>query len=116
MESVGLSLPSGPQGGSVRPPHLHSRRKTKILTALDHKCRFVLGKDVMIDRVSELCHHALIGHLEYCSLNKDEWVGWATLNWKLILNYVPTISLLSNQWSIIVFIEDDDATRILNSL
>ena len=39
-----------------------------------------------------------------------------TLHWKAILNYIPTISLLANQWLVIVFIEDDDATHILNTL
>ena len=70
----------------------------------------------MIDRVSELSRRALIGHLEYFILNKEEWVAWATQHWNSILNYVLTISLLPNQWLIIFFIEDDDATRILNSL
>ena len=70
----------------------------------------------MIDRVSELCHCALIGRLEYCLMDKEEWVAWATLHWKPILTYVPTISLLANCWLVFIFLDDSDATRILDSL
>ena len=70
----------------------------------------------MLDSVSELCHGALIGHLKYCSMNKEEWVAWATTHWQPIFNDVPTISLLANKWLVFVFIEDVDASRILNSL
>ena len=70
----------------------------------------------MLDRVSELCQRALIGRLEYCSLNKEEWVSWATQHWKPILTYVPTISLLANRWLVFVFLDDSDASRILDSL
>ena len=64
---------------------------------------YVLGKDVMLDRVPELCHRALIGQLEYCSINKEEWVSWAMTHWNPILNYTPTISLLANRWLVIIF-------------
>ena len=70
----------------------------------------------MPNRVSELCHRALIGHLEYFIMNKEEWVSWATTHWKLILNYIVTIILLTNCWLVNVFIEDLDASRIVNSL
>ena len=88
----------------------------KLLKTLDAKRRYILGRDVMLDRVSELCRRALIKHLEYCTMNKEEWVAWATTHWKPILNYVPTISLLANKLLVFVFIEDVDASRILNSL
>ena len=77
---------------------------------------FVMGRDIMLDRVSELCHHALIRHLEYCSMNKEEWVTWATHHWKAILTYVPTINLLANSWMVFVFLEDSGTSRILDSL
>ena len=86
------------------------------MKTLESKCRYVLGRDVMLDRISELCRRALISHLEYCNLTKEEWVSWATVNWKPILNCIPTISLLANKWLVIVFIDDKDATYILNSL
>ena len=100
----------------THPSRFHARRKSKVLAALDHKRRFVVCRDIMLDRISELCHRALIGHLEYCSMNKEEWVTWATQHWNPILTYVPTISLLANRWLVFVFLEDIDASRILNSL
>ena len=76
----------------------------------------MLGKYVMMDRASGLCSRALIGRLEYCTLKKEEWVEWDTTHWKFILNYIPTIILLANRWLVFIFIEDSNATRILNSL
>ena len=84
--------------------------------ALESKRRYVLGQDVMLDRVSNLCRRAVIGLLEYCSMNREEWVAWATMHWKSILNYVPTINLLANKWLVIVFLKDVDASHILNQL
>ena len=49
-------------------------------------------------------------------MDKEEWVAWATLNWKPILTYVPTISLLANRCLVFVFLDDFDANRILDSL
>ena len=69
----------------------------------------------MMDRVSKLCHWALIGLLAYCTLKKEEWVEWATTHWKPILNYIHTISILANRWLVFVFIEDVDATHILDT-
>ena len=54
--------------------------------------------------------------MEYCSLNKKECVEWSTTHWKPLLNYVHTISLLTNHWLVFMFLEDKDATLILNSL
>ena len=52
----------------------------------------------------------------YCSLSKEEWVDSATIHWKPIIHYVPTISLLANRWLVFVFIKENDAIRILDSL
>ena len=48
--------------------------------------------------------------------DKEEWVTWATTHWKLILNYVPTISLLANRWMVIVFIEDAEVDLAIQLL
>ena len=52
----------------------------------------------------------------YCSLCKEEWVDWATIHWKPIIHYVPTISLLANRWLVFVVIKENDVIRILDSL
>ena len=49
-------------------------------------------------------------------MSKDEWVDWDTIHWNPNLNYIPTISLLANKWLVFVFIEEKDASRILNTL
>ena len=103
-----------------RPPYRpasfqHSRSKTKALKALDAKHNYVLGRDVMMDRVYELYRRALIGRLEYCTMTEDEWIDWATINWKPLINYIPIISLLANKWIFFVFIEKTDANCILNN-
>ena len=54
--------------------------------------------------------------MEYFSLTKEEWIDWATIHWKPIIHYVPTISLLVNKWLAFVFIEENDAIRILDIL
>ena len=79
-----------------------SRLKSKALKALELKPRFVLGHDVFMDKVETLCRRALIGRLEYCSLSKEEWVDWATIHWKPVINYVPTIILLANNCLMVV--------------
>ena len=84
----------------------HSRCKTKALKALDSKRRYVLGHDVFFDKVETLCCRALIGRLEYCSMSKEEWIDWATVHWKPIIHYIPTINLLANKWLVFVFIEE----------
>ena len=43
----------------------HTHRKTKVLKVLDTKHSYVLGRDVMMNRVFDLCSRALIGILEY---------------------------------------------------
>ena len=97
-------------------PSYHSRRKVKAVKALDSKCRYVLDRDVLMNKVESLCCRALIGCLECCLMNKEEWLVWTKLHWKPLLDYVPTISLLANKWLIFVFLEDKDATLILNTL
>ena len=59
----------------------HSHRKTKVLKALDAKCRYVLSKYVILDMISELYQRALIGNLDYFTLKKYEWVAWAMTHW-----------------------------------
>ena len=93
-----------------------SRRKAKALKASAHKPRFTLGIDIFMDRVESLCQRALIGRLEYTTLTKDGWVDWATHHWKPIIHYVPSISLLANNWLVFVFLEESDASLILENL
>ena len=69
-----------------------------------------------MDRVSSLCSHALIGHLEYARMTKLAWVEWATTNWKPLIDYVPTISLLSRGWIVFVFLEETHCTQILEGI
>ena len=72
----------------------HRRRKAKAHKILDGKLRFVVGRDIYLDRVEALCARALVGRLEYASMDKKDWFSWATENWKPFLSYVPAISLL----------------------
>ena len=95
MAIPGPIIPTSDKTVSTYPSRFLVRRKSKILATLDHKCGFVVGRAIMLDRVSKLCHRALIGRFEYYLMNKEEWVAWATLHWKPILTYVPTISLLA---------------------
>ena len=98
---------------------LHSscaRQKAKGLKALEEKHGFVLGHDVFFNKVETLWRRALIGRLEYLSMSKEEWVQWETTHWKPIIHYVPSISLLGNNWLVFVFIEEIDVTCILGNL
>ena len=92
------------------------KRKSKCVKAQEARYRYVLGHDVFMDRVTSLCSRALVGRLEYCKMNKASWVSWASENWKPLLTYLPTISLLSNGWIVFVFLEADHATLILNNI
>ena len=62
----------GSSGPSMTPSAAHSRRrqKAKAHKILEGKLRFVVGRDVYMDRVEALCSRALIGRLEYCSMDK----------------------------------------------
>ena len=86
--------------GSPVPPvdfvaaRFRRRRKEKAHKVLDGKLRFVVGHDIFLDKVEALCARALIGRLEYASMDKNDWFCWATKNWKPFLSYVPAISLL----------------------
>ena len=46
------------------------RRKAKAHKTLEGKLWYVVGRDVYMDRVEALCSCALIGKLEYCSMDK----------------------------------------------
>ena len=46
------------------------RRKAKAHKALEGKLHFVVGRDVYMERVEDLCSHALIGRLEHCQMDK----------------------------------------------
>ena len=94
----------------------HRRRKVKAHKILEGKLRFVLGRDIYLDRVEALCSHALIGILEYVSMDKKDWFAWATEHWKPFLSYVPAINLLVRGWIVFVFLEDAHATQVLNRL
>ena len=92
------------------------RRSAKALKVREGKLRFVLGKDIFLDRVEALCKHALIGRLEYTRMEKNNWQLWATENWKPMFSYTPSISLLARGWIVIVFLEEAHALTVLNSL
>ena len=77
---------------------------------------FVLGHDIFMDRVSLLCSGALIEKLEYCTMGKKDWVDWAIEHWKPLIDYIPTISLLSNCWIVFVFLEEAHCLRILEGI
>ena len=70
------------------------RRKAKAHKVLNGKLRYVVGRDIYLDRVEALCSRVLIGRLEYASMDKKEWFAWETEHWKHFLTYVPAISLL----------------------
>ena len=92
------------------------RWKAKAHKILEGKLRFVVGQDVYMDRVEALCSHALIGRLEYCSMDKKAWFSSASEHWKPFLSYVPAISLLAWGWIVFVFLVDSHASSILNRL
>ena len=63
----------------LNPPlYFKPRRKTKLIKSLATKQICVLGQDVYMDKVKALCSRALVGRLEYCKMNKDAYVEWAT--------------------------------------
>ena len=49
------------------------RQKAKAHKVLDGKLRFVVGHDILLDRVEALCARALVGRLEYASMDKNDW-------------------------------------------
>ena len=73
-----------------------ARRNVKTMKSLEAKRIYVLGRDVYMDRVEALCCMALEGQIEYCCMGKKEWLEWAIVHWKPLLNYAPTISLFEN--------------------
>ena len=58
--------------------HHCRHRKAKALKTLEGKLRFVVGRDVYMDRVEALCSCALIGRLEYYNMDKKAWFSWAS--------------------------------------
>ena len=48
------------------------RRKAKAHKVLDGKFRFVVGREIFLDRVEALCARALVGRLEYASMDKKD--------------------------------------------
>ena len=48
------------------------RRKTKSLKARDGTLDFVVGRDIYLDRIHALCSRALIGRLEYASMDNKK--------------------------------------------
>ena len=92
------------------------RRLTKAHKILEGKLRYVVGRDIYLDMVEALCSRALIGRLEYASMDKKEWFASTTKHWNPFLSYVPAISLLVRGWIVFVFLEDAHATSVLNRL
>ena len=76
----------------------------------------MVGRDIYMDRVEALSRRALIGRLEYASIEKKDWVSWASEFWKPFLSYVPSISLLVRGWIVFVFLEDSHASEVLSCL
>ena len=54
------------------PAQFQRRRKAKAYNTLEGKLRFVVGRDIYMDRVEALSHRALIGRLEYVSMEKKD--------------------------------------------
>ena len=98
--------------------HYKHRRKrsTKNIKALEGRFRYVVGHDIYLDRVTSLCSRALVGRLEYARMNKADWVDWANTFWKPLINYIPTISLLSRGWIVFVFLEEKHCQRIMDGI
>ena len=98
------------------PTRFQRRRKAKAYKTMEGKLRYVVGRDIYLDRVEALSRCALIGRLEYVSMEKKDWLSWATEFWKPFLSYIPTISLLARGWIVFVFLENAHATEVLNRL
>ena len=98
------------------PARFQRRRKAKAFKTLEGKLRYVVGRDIYMERVEALSRRALIGRLEYVSMEKKDWLSWATEFWKPFLTYVPTISLLVRGWIVFVFLEESHATDVLSRL
>ena len=94
----------------------HRRRKAKAYKILEGKLRYVVGRDIYLDKVEALSRRALIGRLEYVSMEKKDWFSWETEHWNPFLTYVPAISLLARGWIVFVFLEDAHATEVLSRL
>ena len=76
----------------------------------------MVGRDIYMDRVEALSRRALIGRLEYVSMEKKDWFSWASEQWKPFLTYVPAISLLVRGWVVFVFLEEAHASEVLSRL
>ena len=87
----------------------------KYFKALEEKLNFVLSRDIYMDKVEALCNRSLVGRLKYCKMEKEDWVEWTTQHWKPLINYVPTVSRLSNGWLVFLFIDGNDASKVLTT-
>ena len=54
------------------PARFQRRRKAKAYKIMEGKLRYVVGKHIYMDRVEALIRCALIGRLEYVSLEKKD--------------------------------------------
>src|SRR5713226_4697086 len=108
--------------GSPDPPadlisaRFRRRRKAKAHKILEGKLRYVVSRDIYLDRVEALCSRALIGRLEYATMDKKDWFEWAIEQWNPFLTYVPAISLLVRGWIVFIFLKEAHATFVLNCL
>ena len=57
------------------PVRYQRRRKAKAYKSMEGKLRYVVGRDIYMDRVDALSRRALIGRLEYASMEKKDWVS-----------------------------------------
>ena len=94
----------------------HVKRHSKSIKAQEVRFHYIFGRDIYMNRVGALCSRALIGRLEYCTMSNEGWVEWETLHWKPLIHYVPSISLLANRWLVFVFMEESNASLILDKL
>lgn len=100
-----------------RASSLHRRKHhARNIKTLKGGFYYVVGHDILMDRVTSLCSQALVGCLEYCCLGKKAWIDWAADYWKLLLTYIPTISILSNGWIVFVFLDAEHASLILDKI
>ena len=54
------------------PARYQRRRKAKAFKTLEGKLCYVVGRDIYMDRVEALSRRALIGRLEYVSMDKKD--------------------------------------------
>ena len=88
------------------------KRKSKALKVRQSCPSFILGKDVVLDRMISFSSKALVGKFFYFKMSKSRLSVWITKEWKPISGYCPRFSLLSNFWIVFHFLFEDDLLKI----